>query len=200
MQEFDVIVFDLGGVLLDISGVQAILEWRNHQENLPEFWLKWINSPSVRGFESGQIEADQFIEGVVTEFELPVDGKTFAQSYASWIKGMFSGAEQLLTQLKPNYQLACLTNTNSLHWPEVIKTGVIDFIDTPFVSFEMGEVKPEIAIYQIMLAQLNVEPQRVLFLDDNQVNVDAANACGICAYKAVGLEQVKQVLTELNVL
>ncbi|WAJ70931.1 HAD family hydrolase [Catenovulum adriaticum] len=200
MQKFDVIVFDLGGVLLDISGVQAILDWRNNQESLPEFWLKWINSPAVRAFESGQMDEDTFIKNIITEFKLPIDYQTFKQSYSGWIKGMFSGVAELLKQLKPQYQLACLTNTNTLHWQEVVNTGVIDLIDTPFVSFEMGEVKPEVSIYQIMLAQLNRSPDRVLFLDDNQINVDAATACGICAYRVVGFEQVKQTLIELNVL
>ncbi|MCU4674868.1 HAD-IA family hydrolase [Catenovulum sp. 2E275] len=200
MKKFDVIVFDLGGVLLDISGVQDILNWRNNQESLPEFWLKWINSSSVRAFESGQMDADTFIQNIINEFELPVDFATFKNSYASWIKGIFNGIPELLIQLKVHYKLACLTNTNTLHWPEVEATGILNWIDQPFVSFEMGEVKPEAAIYQKMLAELNVPAERVLFIDDNQINVDAAKACGITAFRTVGFEQVKHCLIEQGVL
>ncbi len=199
-KKFDVIVFDLGGVLLDISGVQDILNWRGNCESLPEFWLNWINSRSVRAFESGVMTDDDFIANIVSEFELPISPETFKQSYCGWIKGIFDGIPEILTQLKSEYRLACLTNTNTLHWPEVEASGILTYLDLPFVSFKMGEVKPEAAIYQKMLAILNVPAERVLFIDDNQINVDAALSCGIQAYRVVGVDQVKNCLQEQGII
>lgn len=53
-------------------------------------------------------------------------------------------------------------------------------------SCEHGIIKPDPAIYQLCLGQLNCEPQRVLFWDDRPRNVEAAQALGMeaCVFES----------------
>ncbi|MER2491058.1 HAD family hydrolase [Catenovulum sediminis] len=200
MQKFDVICFDLGGVLLDISGVNDILGWLGNKQTLPEFWLKWLHSPAVKAFEAGLSSENEFIARVVKEFELPINEAEFEQSYRYWIKGVFNGTFALLSKLQKDYKLVCLSNTNTIHWPEVEATGILDFMQTAYVSFQMQAVKPDATIYQKMLADLNVPPERVLFFDDNQINVDAAIDCGIESYRVVGEGALENQLHALKLI
>ncbi|WP_017446254.1 HAD family hydrolase [Gayadomonas joobiniege] len=191
---FKVICFDLGGVLIDISGAESFLKDIHYQGKLADFWYEWLLCPAVKQFESGQIDAQAFVEGVVAYFKLSVSAAAFKASYTTWVRGSLEGAEALLDELKGGYQIACLSNTNTLHWPDVEATGLLSRIDHVFTSFELGAVKPDLAIYQKMLKQLNVPAHQVYFIDDNQINVDAAREAGLHAHKAVGIEAVRAVL------
>ncbi|KMT66389.1 HAD family hydrolase [Catenovulum maritimum] len=199
-RKYEVIVFDLGGVLLDISGVQDILSWLGNRLTLPEFWLKWINSDNVQAFEKGLMSPDTFVRELINEFDLAVSEQEFVDSYSTWIKGVFPSVEKIINQLKLDYKVACLTNTNLIHWPEIEKMQLLAQLDYQFVSFKMGAVKPNSDIYQLMLDELSVSPEQVLFVDDNQINVDAALALGIDAYRVVGISELQALLKQLNLI
>ena len=60
--------------------------------------------------------------------------------------------------------------------------GCLDNFEVQIWSCEHGIIKPDPAIYQLCLKQLNCEPRRVLFFDDRPRNVEAAQASGMEAY------------------
>jgi putative hydrolase of the HAD superfamily len=61
------------------------------------------------------------------------------------------------------------------------KLGYDDLFDRSYYSYELGEKKPDAAYFQAVLATLPFLPEDVLFIDDHEVNVDAAAACGLAA-------------------
>ncbi len=69
---FDVIVFDLGGVLVELGGVTRMLELLSHRLSVEELWTRWLTSPSVRAFETGQCDAEAFAHALLAEFELAI--------------------------------------------------------------------------------------------------------------------------------
>ena len=111
--QFNVILFDLGGVLVQLGGLDTIQSWTKWDRD--ELWHRWLTSPTVRCFESGQISIEQFGRDLDEEFSLPVDADEFLKVFAQWPKGQFPGVDELLTTLTPSYQLGCLSNTNSFH-------------------------------------------------------------------------------------
>ena len=198
---FDAIVFDLGGVLIELSGVDRMLELLQHQLTVEELWARWLTSPAVHHFETGQIDADAFATTLFDEFGITIDATQFITEFASWPKGLYPGTTDLLQQLAPHYQLACLTNTNALHWPRICdEMGVLDHFARHFASHEIGLLKPHEAVYRHLLGALGHAPERILFLDDNWLNVEAAQAVGICAQRVVGLDGAIAQLTDLGVL
>jgi glucose-1-phosphatase len=62
------------------------------------------------------------------------------------------------------------------------------------LSFELGAVKPDHEIFEIATERVGVAPQRVLFLDDNALNVEGALAAGLRAEQARGVEEARSVL------
>ncbi len=198
---FDAIVFDLGGVLIELSGVDRMLELLQHQLTVEELWTRWLTSPAVHHFETGRIDADTFATALFTEFGMTIDAAQFIAEFASWPKGLYPGTTELLQQLAPHYQLACLTNTNALHWPRIRdEMGVLEHFARHFASHEIGLLKPHEAIYRHLLDALGHAPERILFLDDNRLNVEAAKALGITAHRVVGLADAIAKLTALEIL
>ena len=107
----------------------------------------------------------------------------------------------MLARLAPQCTLACLSNTNSVHWPHIRDTlGLSGLLHRYYLSHEIGHLKPDPAAFEHVLADLGCTPSRVVFLDDNQLNVDTAQAMGIQAYRTVGIAEVQTALQSLGLL
>lgn len=104
-------------------------------------------------------------------------------------------------QTKPGVAVGCLSNTNALHWHDRFATWpLMELFDHRFASFEMGLLKPDAAVFEHVAAVLGMPPERVLFLDDNSVNVNSAAAVGFRAARAVGVQEAREHLVEAGVL
>ncbi len=197
---FDALVFDLGGVLIELAGVARMLELLEHRLSVDELWAHWLASETVRQFESGRIGAQQFATAVCREFNLAIPADAFLLEFTAWPQGLYPGAIELLQDLASTYTLACLTNTNAAHWPRISDEMVLlPHFAMHFASHQLGLLKPDPAIFHYVITQLSLDPARILFLDDNQVNVDSARSVGMTAYRVVGLEGVKQQLVALKI-
>ncbi len=195
-----VVLFDLGGVLVDVSGVRAMRSLTGIT-NAEELWHRWLVCPWVRRFESGACSETAFADGLVAEWGLPVSPAAFLDSFRGWPIGPLRGAEELVAQTKPAVAVGCLSNTNALHWHDRFATWpLLELFDYRFASFEMGLLKPDAAVFEHVAAVLGMPPGRVLFLDDNSVNVNSAAAVGFRAARAVGVQEAREHLVEAGVL
>ena len=50
-EEIEVVLFDVGGVLLEVHGIAVLLEWFEHRVTPEEVWRLWFASPTARAFE-----------------------------------------------------------------------------------------------------------------------------------------------------
>ena len=198
---FDVILFDLGGVLIELAGIDRMLELCNHAFAADELWARWLASEGVRQFETGRASPDAFGAAMLAEFDMRIAAAQFLEEFTAWPKCVFPGSFELLEQLSASYRLACLSNTNALHWPRVCdEMGLARYFETTFASHLVGMLKPDLEIFQHVVDQLGCPPARILFLDDNQLNVASARTAGMVARRVAGLVEVRAVLVELGVL
>ena len=198
---YDVLLFDLGGVIVELTGLPVWQRWRGGGESDEESWEQWLRSPAVRAFESGQSSTAEFGRDIVREFELPVDAETFLAEFERWPRGPYPGALELLTELGERYRLACLSNCNELHWPRFTgEMGLRRVFDRLFASHELGVLKPDREVFERVAAALAAEPERIFFLDDNRLNVEGARAAGLRARRVQGPEAARATLCELGVL
>lgn len=70
------------------------------------------------------------------------------------------------------------------------------FFDLSFLSFQMGCVKPHPDIFQKVIKALRVPPAKILYFDDNLINVEAAKAAGIQGVHTKGFSEVQTYLTQ----
>jgi putative hydrolase of the HAD superfamily len=193
----DVVLFDLGGVLVDFAGVDTMKALAGIDSD-DELWRRWLSCPWVRRFERGQCAADEFAAGMVVEWDLTIAPDEFLAGFRVWPGRVFPGAEQLVADTRAVVPVGCLSNTNALHWDHYGPRWQ-DF-DFQFLSFELGAVKPDREIFDHVAVALGAPRDRVLFLDDNVINVDAAGDAGFRAARAVGVDEARTVLVDLGVL
>ncbi len=195
----DAVLFDLGGVLIELVGVERMLEWAPGLGGTDELWRQWLQSPAVRRYETGNGSRDEFADGVIAEFGLPVDRDAFLAEFAWWPRTLFAGVDELLSSLAPRYTLASLSNTNELHWERFSREWSLPGrFHHNFPSHAVGKLKPDAEYFLHVLDALGVPPERTLFVDDNAINVAAAAKLGIVARRAVGPEGVRTVLAALG--
>lgn len=196
-----VVLFDLGNVLVDLGDVSEMHSMLNTKGSESEVWLKWLKSPTVAAFDSGKITFDDFSEQLLKEAGSETDKEEFKDTFKMWPKGLFSGALSLVDSVKPEYHRAILSNTNAAHWPRLMnEMGLAGKFHSYYASHLVGLVKPEKEIYQHVIECLQVVPEQILFIDDNQINIDMANAIGMKAYRVKGIEEARSVLNEYDVL
>jgi len=187
-----IILFDLGGVLLHLRDTGSNFGITGDER---QFHRSWLLSPSVREFERGAITAEEFARRIVPELQLPYNWQEFLQRFDRWPERLYDGADYLITQLAREYRVALLSNTNAVHWGRDDIAGVLEpLIDHSFLSFETGLLKPDINAFQQVARHYDCVPQDILFLDDNPLNVDAANALGIRGCLTRGMQDVHTAL------
>ena len=106
---FRVILFDLGGVLVEFDGIAPLIALSGNRLDKEGARRFWLTSPSVRQLETGKCGADEFARSAVAELGLTMAPDVFLRQFVSWDRGPMDGALSLLDALKPRFLLACLS-------------------------------------------------------------------------------------------
>ena len=196
----EIILFDLGGVLVELTGVPTMLQWTHNKYDVEALWENWLHSPAVRAFETGRTTPDQFAADIIMEMDLPVAKHEFIDRFTHWPKGLFPGVVQLLDRLKIDFTLACFSNSNGLHWPILMHDMALEAkFSYHFGSHLIGKVKPDKGAFEHVIKQLNCNPDSVLFLDDNILNVQSALKMGMNAFRVKGPKEIEHVLAQTGI-
>jgi HAD superfamily hydrolase (TIGR01509 family) len=200
-KQIRVVLFDLGGVLVELAGVPTMLAWMGNRVSPEEFLKIWLTSPVVRAFESGRATPEWFAEQLIAELALPVGKHQLLDEFTRWPRGLFPGALDLVGRVPRRYTRATLSNTNALHWPRLMdEMQLAAAFDQHFASHLMGKIKPDEEVFQHVTDTLNCSAAEVLFLDDNKLNVEAAQAVGMNAVQVKGVTAAEQALIEAGVM
>jgi putative hydrolase of the HAD superfamily len=195
----EVILFDLGGVLVELGESPFPSNWL--PENAIFTLTDWFLSETAISFEKGSITAHVFAETFKKDLNISVSPEEIIEHFTQWPIGLFSGSQELLQSLNPDYRLAVLSNTNELHWPRIIDEFKIPlYFEHIFASHLLNKAKPESSIFQHVINELKVEPGSILFLDDNLKNIEASEKLGIQGLHVKGIQQARQGLVKLGVL
>jgi len=120
---------DVRGVLFDFGGVEPMKSLSGIEHD-GEMWRRWLACRWVRTFESGSCSAEQFAEGVVGDWALPITPDAFLLAFRSWLGGPLAGADALLFPIE---------------WDEPFGLVMIEALasGTPVIGFRRASV-PEI--------------------------------------------------------
>ena len=181
------IVFDLGGVLVDldfkitINGLQKA-GFTNVKEQLQAFDQDGI----FKKFELGEISADEFRASIRKNSSVSLTDEEVDSLWNLMLLEIPREKLELILDLRSKYMVYLLSNTNSIHWDYVCKNAfnyrgfrMDDYFEETFLSYEMHLAKPDKAIFEKMLQDANLLPEETLFIDDLEANCKAAEEVGI---------------------
>ena len=201
MKQIEVILFDLGGVLVEVTGASEMFKWMKNNLSIDELWKAWLSSSAVRSFEIGRSTAEQFADELIDEMDLSVGRNEFIHAFIQWPRRLYPGVTRLIERLNQDYTLACLSNSNELHWPILInEMGIDKMFSKHFISHLTGKLKPDPESFEHVLCNLNCDASATLFLDDNEINVKSAQKVGLIAKRVRGIVEVKEYLKNIGIL
>jgi len=201
MKRIEILLFDIGGVLVELGGIETMLQWIDYKYKAEEIMEVWLASSAVRLFESGQCDSVTFAEQIIREFSLPVSVDTFLTEFEGWPTRVFPGGIRLLKTLKQHYSLVSLSNTNEIHWPRIMNTLELKpLFDKQFPSHLTGLMKPDQEAFRNVIADLKMDPESILFFDDSETNIRAAQNIGINTVRVQGVKEVEKALFNAGLL
>ena len=192
----DLIIFDLGRVLVDYDFRQVIRRLKRYTElSEKEIHRFFKQTPLWDAFERGVVEPKDFFSQLSHHLHL---NKLSFQEFAPLWNGIFTEKHDtvsILSKLRGRYRIALLSNVNIMHWEHIREThDFIAWFDHPVASYAVGRRKPDLDIYRTTLHIAGVAPQRAVFIDDMETHVLAARSLGIRALRFINARQLNQDL------
>ena len=189
MKNIKAIIFDLGGVILNISYQNTIDSFKKlGVRNTGNFYSKKTQSNIFNLIETGEITAEQFL----SELQELTDNATIQEVKDAWNSMLLDFPEnrlELLNTLKNEYKLFLLSNTNSIHINAISNQlgntkwkSFCNIFDKMYLSHQIGVRKPNIEAFQFILKQQKLNPNEVLFIDDSPQHIEGAKKLGIICY------------------
>jgi HAD superfamily hydrolase (TIGR01509 family) len=201
-RKFSAVVFDLGQVLLRFDYKHFVEKVNRHKAGIGEQFLELYkkNYDVHHDFEKGLISEKDFISKMLGYLEHVIDEETFCK-YWSDIFSLNKDVITLLPELKKNYKLYLISNTNSIHK----KYGYQDYeflklFDKLILSHEVKFIKPEEEIYREVGNFSGFPSEEHIFIDDILEYVDAAKSIGWDGIQFTGYDDLVNNLKIRNIL
>ena len=203
MFPFDVILFDIGGVLLtngwDHRERAAVVE----QFHLDGAELEARHAKPYDAWERGAISADEYMDAAVFYEPRSFSQKEFFAAICAQSVPLEDGALGILKEVSASHKcrVGSLNNeARETNEYRLKRFGLRENLEFTFTSCYIKLRKPEPQIYQRMMSILETPTERMLFIDDRPKNADAAAAVGMKAIRFTGADALRRALENLAVL
>jgi len=188
LNEIDNIVLDLGGVIIDIDPLLTIDAFKNlgaaelvDEEELIKYHQILID------FEVGRINPHEFYEALCDVLMMEA---TFEEVFEAWNLTLLDIPDErrdVIRKLSKYFDLYLLSNTNEIHIRTLYQLEKRDFdeefllenFDDQYLSFRKGCRKPDAEIFNLVLMDHQLDPERTLFVDDVKENLQGAIEVGM---------------------
>jgi 2-haloacid dehalogenase len=195
-------VFDLGGVLIDWDPRYLYRKLLADEAAVEEF-LATVCTPE---WNAEQDRGRPFAEGIAELVERhPAHAAAIAAFHERWpemLGGDIPGAVELLAELRATgLPLYALTNWSAETFVLARERfEFLDWFDGLLVSGEERIIKPDPAIFELLLDRFGLDPGSTLYVDDSEANVAAAAALGLDAVRFTGPEGLRRDLAARRLL
>jgi glucose-1-phosphatase len=198
------IIFDLGQVIIDLDPDAVISRLKGYSDKQADEIVRLITESQVLiEYEVGNMTDDYFCDEVNKLLGTNIPLVIFEQIWNSFLGVIKPEKLQLMEDLKNQFEVLILSNTNAIHQREFdlrvssIRPGNImsDMVHTAHYSHCMGFRKPDLRIYERVQDLHRLNPAEVLFFDDRIENIVAAQILGI---KGIQVTYSDQILDQLR--
>ena len=182
------LIFDFGGVIIDIEPIRVGQSFREMGvKNIEKVHELAVSRGLYLDLEKGLITPAAFRDGMREVSGLKFTDEQIDNAWNSMIINFPRSRFDLLKQLKENYNVYLLSNTNEIHYNYFNKyvinnfgvKSLDDFFTGCFYSHQMKMRKPDLEIYSKMLETGKINPSESLYIDDLEENILAGRELGI---------------------
>lgn len=186
---FKYILFDLGGVHFDIDYQLAQDAFRKiGWHEVEDAYEQNRQTALFDQYECGKISTADLCNEIRRILQNPeLSNEQIGAAWNAMLLGLPPGAAQWMKELKKDFHVSLLSNTNDLHISEVRRANphFAEFesqFDHVFYSHELGLRKPDPEVFLEVCRQMGAKPEEVIFIDDTLQHVNGARRAGLQAY------------------
>lgn len=188
MQKIKTIIFDLGGVIINLYVEKTISAFaqlsRLSEKEVEEAYL---SADVFKQYEKGLISDDEFRQKLQVQFNLKATNEEIDKAWNAMLGEIPNDRIESIKSLKQNYKCIVLSNTNAIHesaFHKILSNSfsyqhLSDLFHEVYFSHDLNQRKPDQEIYQNVLSLSQTEATEALFMDDGQINLDSASKLGI---------------------
>ena len=197
------IIFDFGNVLLEWNPRHV---YRRYFPDNEEAMERFFHEVSFMDWNAQQDKGRTFADGVAELSRRFPQYEDLIQAYHdNWedsIGDYFAGTVDIMKRLKQaGYPLYGLSNWSAETFPIAReKYDFFNLLDDIVISGEVGSIKPEPEIFEILLEKIGKPANQCLFIDDAPANIEQARRMGFAAIRFESAEQLERELKHVDLL
>jgi glucose-1-phosphatase len=170
----DTIIFDLGGVLLNLDFKRSIDAFIN---------LGFINVEK-------EISSGEFRDELRKHAGLDISDEDIDRAWTAMLMDLHEENLEIMEKLKCSYRIFLLSNTNPIHIESLHSrndnsksySGLVGLCEKAYYSYEVKMRKPDREIFDHVISDADLDPGKTLFIDDSIPNIETAEDTGLQAY------------------
>jgi glucose-1-phosphatase len=194
------IVFDLGGVLLDID--PALTHTAFEKLGIKDFKNNYSLNKADKLFdklETGHVTEPAFYDAIRLLSNTQLSDEAIKNAWNALLLNFRAGSLQWMEQNSHRFNFYLLSNTNHIHHvcfsehfkKQTGKPNFDDYFTKAYYSHDVGLRKPDASIFEFVLSDAGIAANETLFIDDLLKNIEAANAVGIKTHHLLEDERIE---------
>lgn len=195
------LLFDLGGVLIDIDFGRAFRAWEPISNlSLNEISKAFQFDVHYERHERGEITASEYFDHLRSKLSLKNEHARIEEGWNSIYVGEISETVALVESARAQFSCNAFTNTNATHqaaWLALFPM-VKNLFSRIFTSHELGYRKPEKQAFEHIAYALGVPFGSIMFFDDLVENVEGAKSAGLHAVHVRSPDDVRNALRAIG--
>ena len=196
---YELVVFDLGGVVVDFEADRLVHQIAQLLRcSFEDVQAAVYHEELLLPFELGRIKPQAYYEGLKGRLQLPWTYERFVKAWNDILREN-PDVTRLLHRLHKRHKLMALSNTNELHL-NYIKASMpgLSILDHWVASCDVGLRKPDHQIYRLALERAGVRAHAAVYVDDRPELVDAGRRAGMTAIRFENSRQLEQDLQSVG--
>lgn len=200
MQKIKNIIFDMGGVILNLDFLKTELAFAEYGiGNFNQYYTLQTATPVFEQLETGKISPEDFYD-VFRKITLStISNQQIEIAWNAMLLDFPTERISLLKELRSKYQIYLLSNTNEIHYRHIMKifkeqNDGEDFNDIfikAYYSHQLGMRKPDKIIFETVLKDADLLAGETIFIDDAIANIESAKSTGL---QTIHLHSPKTIL------
>ena len=203
LAHIDAIIFDLGGVLIDVDYTRTIDAFEKLGiSNAKELYSQKEQTELFNQIECGEITPHFFLNELLKFCPKSTTKNEIEEAWNAIIGPYNIKIIDLLTQLKGKYKLFVLSNTNAIHfekanleWSKISDKPIDSFFDKVYLSHKIGDRKPNESVFINLCKEQGLDKNKTLFIDDSIQHINSANKLGLKTHHLKSMEEIYSFLS-----
>ncbi len=203
--DIETIIFDFGGVIIDIDPmltVKALEKLGFH--DIERLKSKAFYEQVIYKFEKGIDTPAVFHDKLRAFLQMDLTDRQLDDAWNALLYDIPEERIRVIEQVKKHYPVYLLSNSNEIHYDLYVRDLQLRFgyrefdelFDKAYFSFDLHLAKPHEEIYEFVINQHQLHPEKTLFIDDRIENIEGARKAGLKTYHLQLPQRIRDIFRD----